>query len=133
MECVFLCIENFQSASVSAQDPRGTFPLTKLATTLGTTPLLFLVWVCSSQSGLSCLFACCCCVVCSCRNLNCKFGQFLRNVFYFFLKSFIYIVFLSYRSIYTHVSLSEPAYTQVSLVIVACTRILHIIAGAYIT
>ena len=53
--------------------------------------------------------------------------------FLFFLKDFRYALFLDYRSVYTLVALSEPTYTQVSLVSVAYTRILQIIAGAYIT
>ena len=52
--------------------------------------------------------------------------------FLFFLKPFIYVVFLSYRGVCTHVDLSEPAYTQVSLVTVAYTRILYISTIAYI-
>ena len=60
-------------------------------------------------------------------------GYTIFTFFYFSWKDFKYALFLDYRSVYMPVALSEPAYTQVSLVSVAYTRILQIFAGAYIT
>lgn len=90
-----------------------------MATPLGTTLLLFLVWVFSSQSGLSCLFACCFCVVCS---WILSFASFFR-LFFIFLEIFyircfsclqrcIYACFLKWTYIYASFLRHSRIYTQ---------------------
>ena len=128
---MFLWISNFQSGRVLAQRTLGVLSLKpELATPLGTTFLLFLVWVVLKPIEAQPL---CLLVLTVWYFLESKLFQFSVCVFLFFLKDFRYAFFLDYRSVYTLVALSEPAYTQVSLVSVAYTRILQIIAGAYIT
>jgi len=61
-DCLSISCWCFPSALLgfSTQSPRVVSPVTKLATPLGITILLFLVWVVYSQSGINFLIACFC-------------------------------------------------------------------------
>lgn len=79
-------------------------PETELATPLGITILLFLVWVAHSQLGLSIWFACGYSLIWSTRLLGIKYDLWIRLCFYFFFQSFVYAFYFVYSSIYMLVS-----------------------------
>ena len=82
---MFLVVVCFCSIGVLTQSPRVLIPVTELATPLGMTILLFLVWVVQCQLGLSSWFACCDSFSCSCRNLDLKSDLFDQALFFIFL------------------------------------------------
>ena len=83
--CVFLAVDYSCFIGVLTQIPRGLIPLTELATPLGITILLFLVWVVQCQSKLSLWFAFCCSLTWSSRISDLKFDLFDLASFFIFL------------------------------------------------
>lgn len=82
---VFLVVVCFCSIGVLTQSPMVLIPITKLATLLGITILLFLVWVVQCQSGLSLWFACCYILIWSTRVLDLKSDIFYLAWFFTFI------------------------------------------------
>ena len=91
-ECFLL---QFALALLGFQPKALRYLLTELATPLGITILLFLVWVIQCQSGLSSQFACYHYIACSCKNSDFKSDFFHQASFLFFLVKFYIRTFVS--------------------------------------
>ena len=81
---MFLVVVCFFSIGVLTQSPRVLIPIIELATPLGITILLFLVWVVQCQSGLNLWFACYYSLIWSTRVLDLKFDLFDLALFFIF-------------------------------------------------